>query len=259
MQLHANAKLGLAGRYQLVLAIESGLTLKAAAAAFWVSPAIALRWWHRWLEAEERSKQALSDRSSRPRRSPWQLSRPRRSPSCGLGARPGWDRLAWQGSCAERSTVWKARSLRRAAPARGRPDRGACSSALAELASLGLASPEAVMTDSAFAYTRSRRFREILASVGAGHIVIAPFTPRWNGKLEALIMALLREWAQVRTWQRASERASGHGHWQASSATTTGAGRTARSEAGLRSAALTTSVGPTARPRTYRRLRPGSG
>ncbi|HEY3551070.1 MAG TPA: helix-turn-helix domain-containing protein, partial [Gaiellaceae bacterium] len=49
MYLHANAKLGLAGRLALVLAIEDGLSLKAAAAAFNVSPATAHRWWHRWL------------------------------------------------------------------------------------------------------------------------------------------------------------------------------------------------------------------
>ena len=50
MDLHANAKLGLAGRRELVLAIEGGMSLKAAAAAFGVSPATAHRWWHRWLE-----------------------------------------------------------------------------------------------------------------------------------------------------------------------------------------------------------------
>jgi hypothetical protein len=39
MPLHRNAKLGLAGRHALVCAIERGMTLKAAAAAFSVSPA----------------------------------------------------------------------------------------------------------------------------------------------------------------------------------------------------------------------------
>ena len=34
MYLHANAKLGLAGRFALVQAIEGGMSLKAAAAAF---------------------------------------------------------------------------------------------------------------------------------------------------------------------------------------------------------------------------------
>jgi hypothetical protein len=49
MYLHANAKLGLAGRLALVSAIEGGVSLRGAAAAFSVSPATAHRWWHRWL------------------------------------------------------------------------------------------------------------------------------------------------------------------------------------------------------------------
>ena len=39
MSFHRNAKLGLAGRYALVCAIASGMTLKEAAASFSVSPA----------------------------------------------------------------------------------------------------------------------------------------------------------------------------------------------------------------------------
>ena len=77
MYLHANAKLGLAGRFALVRAIEDGSSLKAAAAAFNVSPATAHRWWHRWLEAGEEARRTLSclfDRSSRPHRSPRQLA-----------------------------------------------------------------------------------------------------------------------------------------------------------------------------------------
>ncbi|CAN5261678.1 hypothetical protein BH18ACT14_BH18ACT14_11340 [soil metagenome] len=69
MYLHANAKLGLAGRLALVRAIEDGRSLKAAAAAFSVSPATAHRWWHRWLDGARRPE-ALIDRSSRPSRSP---------------------------------------------------------------------------------------------------------------------------------------------------------------------------------------------
>ncbi|MGH3085492.1 MAG: helix-turn-helix domain-containing protein, partial [Gaiellaceae bacterium] len=60
MYLHANAKLGLSRRFALVCAIEGGLSLRAAAAAFGVSPATAHRWWHRWL-AGGREKAALRD------------------------------------------------------------------------------------------------------------------------------------------------------------------------------------------------------
>ena len=54
MYLHANAKLGLAGRLALVHAVEEGLSLEAAAAAFSVSPATMHRWWHRWLDGERK-------------------------------------------------------------------------------------------------------------------------------------------------------------------------------------------------------------
>jgi transposase InsO family protein len=111
MNLHANAKLGLSGRYELVCAIERGLSLKAAAAAFSVAPATAHRWWHRWLaaSAEARaSRSCLADRSSRPRRQPRRLSaaeeepilRARRETNLGPGRLAGIVRRA-------RSTIWK--------------------------------------------------------------------------------------------------------------------------------------------------------
>ena len=59
MYLHANAKLGLAGRFALVRAVEAGLSLQAAAAAFSVSPATAHRWWHRWKNASDEARAAL--------------------------------------------------------------------------------------------------------------------------------------------------------------------------------------------------------
>ena len=43
MTLHRNAKLGLAGRLALVQAIDAGISMEAAAAAFSVSPASAHR------------------------------------------------------------------------------------------------------------------------------------------------------------------------------------------------------------------------
>jgi len=107
MYLHANAKLGLAGRFALVTAIEQGMTLKAAAAAFSVSPATAHRWWHRWLEASEEARQTLSclfDRSSRPRRSPRQLA----AAICSCRRKTGWGpRLVAGATGFAHSTVWK--------------------------------------------------------------------------------------------------------------------------------------------------------
>jgi transposase InsO family protein len=107
MNLHANAKLGLAGRRELVLAIESGMTLKQAAACFRVSPATAHRWWHRWLEGGK-AVSALADRSSRPHHQPRRLTaaeeepilRARRETNLGPGRLAGIVRRA-------RSTIWK--------------------------------------------------------------------------------------------------------------------------------------------------------
>jgi len=51
MQFHRNAKLGLSGRHELVLAIAAGSSIRNAAATFNVSTATAHRWWQRWKQA----------------------------------------------------------------------------------------------------------------------------------------------------------------------------------------------------------------
>jgi transposase InsO family protein len=107
MYLHANAKLGLAGRLALVRAIEQGLSLKQAAACFSVSPATAHRWWHRWLEGG-RQTQALLDRSSRPRRSPRLLACELQERICACRRQTGWGpRLVAAATGFAHSTVWK--------------------------------------------------------------------------------------------------------------------------------------------------------
>ncbi len=111
MTLHRNAKLGLAGRYALVCAIAGGMSLKAAAAAFSVSPATAHRWWHRWLEAGEEARRTLSclfDRSSRPQRSPRQLASQLEEAICACRRETGWGpRLVAGATGFAHSTVWK--------------------------------------------------------------------------------------------------------------------------------------------------------
>ena len=107
MYLHANAKLGLAGRHALVCAIDGGMTLKAAAAAFSVSPATAHRWWHRWLDGD-RQPGALLDRSSRPRCSPRQLAPELAEVICACRRNTGWGpRLIAGATGFCHSTVWK--------------------------------------------------------------------------------------------------------------------------------------------------------
>ena len=89
MVLHANAKLGLAGRVALVAAVESGLSLRQAAIAFAVSPATAHRWWHRWLDGG-RHASALLDHSSRPHRSPRLLAAELQERICDCRRETGW-------------------------------------------------------------------------------------------------------------------------------------------------------------------------
>jgi transposase InsO family protein len=123
MSFHPNAKLGLAGRYALVCAIEDGMTLKAAAAAFSVSPATAHRWWHRWLEASAQARatpSCLCDRSSRPHRSPRQLAPELAEAICACRRQTGWGpRLVAGATGFCHSTVWKV--LKRAGISRPPP------------------------------------------------------------------------------------------------------------------------------------------
>src|SRR5919205_2301167 len=107
MFLHANAKLGLAGRLALVDTIDGGCSLKAAAAAFSVSPATAHRWWHRWLDGG-RQAAALLDRSSRPHRSPRLIAEQLQERICACRRETGWGpRLVAGATGFAHSTVWK--------------------------------------------------------------------------------------------------------------------------------------------------------
>jgi transposase len=116
MRLHRNAKLGLSGRFALVQVIEEGMSVKAAAAAFSVSPATAHRWWRRWREAGEEERGTLVcllDRSSRPHHSPRELAGELQERICACRRRTGWGpRLVAGATGFAHSTVWKV--LRRA-------------------------------------------------------------------------------------------------------------------------------------------------
>jgi transposase InsO family protein len=284
MKTHPRATLGPAGRQALVAAVEGGMSLKAAAAAFNVSPATAHRWWHRKADALPAGASGgwWCDRSSRPHRSPRRLTaaeeepilRARRETNLGPGRLAGLVRRA-------RSTVWKVlqrhglsrrrraerHSFRRYEWSRpgallhmdvkklgrfrtpghralgrehkhdrsrgmgwehlhvvvddhsrlayvelhGRDDAHTnartLERALAWFAELGLGPAEAVMTDGAKVYTRSRRFKALLKQAGARHIVTPPYTPRWNGKAERFIQTLQNEWAYAHSYPDSTARA----------------------------------------------------
>ena len=93
MHLHRNAKLGLAGRFSLVDAIESGLSIREAARRHGVSPATACTWWHRWRDAsseEQLTLGCLLDRSSRPRCCSRMLPAVEQDRICEARRKTGW-------------------------------------------------------------------------------------------------------------------------------------------------------------------------
>jgi transposase InsO family protein len=64
---------------------------------------------------------------------------------------------------------------------------------------------EAVMSDNAKCYT-GHLFAHTLVELGARHIRIPPYTPRWNGKLERFFGTLEEEWAHGRVWPNSTTR-----------------------------------------------------
>jgi len=279
MRVHANAKLGPAGRLALVDRVREGASLRTVAAESSVSVATAHRWWHRWLEASQHEREACSwvaDRSSRPTRSPRKLSADQEAPILAARRRTGLGPARLAGLCRRaRSTVWKVLkrhglSRRRASSPRGsfrryewaQPgallhmdtkrlerfdapghwatgqragqirSRGTghvfvhcvvddhsrlayaeCHSAdsapaaaatleraIAWFAQQGCRPPEAVMTDNAMIYRRSRVFAQLLERHKLRHIRTPAYTPRWNGKVERFIQTLDREWAKSQIW-----------------------------------------------------------
>ena len=91
---HANARLGPAGRRQLVaLMIERGMTERQAAACLSVAPTTAHRWKHRWLQAtatERASGAWTAGRCSRPHRSPARTASAIERRVCAERQRTGW-------------------------------------------------------------------------------------------------------------------------------------------------------------------------
>jgi transposase InsO family protein len=89
-------------------------------------------------------------------------------------------------------------------------DAAACAGflerSLAYFADLGVRVRQ-VMTDNAFSYVHGRAFQEVMARWGVEHVRTPAYTPRWNGKAEAFIGILLREWAYARPYQDNRARA----------------------------------------------------
>jgi transposase InsO family protein len=95
---------------------------------------------------------------------------------------------------------------------RGPSCAGFLTRAAAWFANLGVRI-ERVMTDNAFAYTRSQAFKAALAELGARHLTTRPYTPRTNGKAERFIQTALREWLYAKPYGSSAARATDMPAW----------------------------------------------
>jgi len=72
---------------------------------------------------------------------------------------------------------------------------------------------ERLMTDNAFAYTKNRSLRELLARRAISHLRTRPYTPRTNGKVERYQQTLQREWAYALEYASSTARRASLPHW----------------------------------------------
>jgi transposase InsO family protein len=290
MKMHRNARLGLAGRHALVLAIEGGQSVRGAARAHGVSPATAHKWWGRWHragEAERRELGCLADRSSRPQRSPAELAGAEQERICEVRRHTGWGPRLIAGSVGRpHSTVHRTlqrhgisraprtererviryewpcpgdllhmdtkRYARFNAPGhaltgdRSRRSRGAGyeyshaivddHSRLAYVEITDSQDAEAVlaftkraleffaekdilvrrlMTDNAWAYTRSKKLRRLLRRRQIKHKRTRSRRPQTNGKVERFHQTMAREWGYGLAYASSEHRRRALPHWLA--------------------------------------------
>jgi transposase InsO family protein len=84
--------------------------------------------------------------------------------------------------------------------------------ALAWYASHGIETRR-LMTDNAWVYTQSPRFKQLLADAELRHLTTAPYRPRTNGKIERFHQTMAREWAYGLTYRSSNHRAQALPHW----------------------------------------------
>ena len=70
-----------------------------------------------------------------------------------------------------------------------------------------------LMTDNAFSYRYGTLWRAVREAWGIEHVLIPKYTPQWNGKVEAAVGILLREWAYARPYTSNRARAIAFSHF----------------------------------------------
>jgi transposase InsO family protein len=99
------------------------------------------------------------------------------------------------------------------------PDEKAptCSQFLARaaehFASMGITRIDAVMTDNHWSYTRNGTLPQLLAELGARHVLIKPHCPWQNGKVERFNRTLQTEWAYREVFTSNDDRTAALGPW----------------------------------------------
>ena len=287
MKIHRNARLGLAGRHQLVQLIEAE-GQRAAARRLSVSPATANKWWQRWQRAGDAQRQTLSclqDRSSRPQHSPRELAADEQERICEVRHHTGWGprliagivgrphstvhRTLQRGGCSRVPKPEREEVVRYEWPCPGDllhmdTKRYACfevpghaltgdrsvqsrgagweyshsivddhsrlafaeildsqdAKAVVEFTERALAFFEAngivakrLMTDNAWAYSKSKKLRKLLRKRKISHKRTRPRRPQTNGKVERFHQTMAREWGYGLLYASSEHRRRALPHW----------------------------------------------
>ena len=69
------------------------------------------------------------------------------------------------------------------------------------------------MSDNHFSYVNNRSLRELLKRRGIRHLLIEPYHPQTNGKVERYQQTLKREWALGQVYRSSEHRARALRHW----------------------------------------------
>ena len=70
-----------------------------------------------------------------------------------------------------------------------------------------------LMTDNALVYVRAAAFRQLLERNRLGHVLIEPYRPQQNGKVERLHQTMAREWAYGLPYRSSTHRRKALPHW----------------------------------------------
>jgi transposase InsO family protein len=96
---------------------------------------------------------------------------------------------------------------------KGAAAAGVLERAAAFFAENGIAKIERVISDNAFAYRKSTKFKEAVERIGAEQRFIKPHCPWTNGKVERLNRTLATEWAYKRKYTSNQHRADALAPW----------------------------------------------